>query len=85
MTRIRPEFGGVNVLRAAIQEAHSRGLRVTGHLCSITFTEAAALGIDALQHGFITNSDYVPGKQPDVCPAENMRIQADVDVDSPAG
>ena len=72
------------VLGAAIQEAHGRGLKVTGHLCSVTFTEAAELGIDALQHGFITNSDYVPGKQPDVCPPENMRIQSDVDVSSPA-
>ncbi len=70
------------VLRAVIEAAHARGLRVTGHLCSVTFTEAAALGIDALQHGFITNSEYVPGKQPDVCPPENMRVQADVDVGS---
>jgi imidazolonepropionase-like amidohydrolase len=70
-------------LRAGIEEAHARGLRVTGHLCSVTFTEAAALGIDLLQHGLITNSDYVPGKQPDVCPPENMKVQADVDVDSP--
>lgn len=73
-----------DVLGAAIQEAHARGLRVTGHLCSVTFTEAAALGIDALQHGLITNSDYVAGKRPDVCPPENMRAQADVDVSSPA-
>ena len=72
------------VLRAAIEEADARGLRVTGHLCSITFTEAAALGIDLLQHGFITNTDYLPGKQPDVCPPGNQRLQADVDVDSPA-
>jgi imidazolonepropionase-like amidohydrolase len=72
-----------DVLGAAIQEAHARGLRVTGHLCSVTFTEAAALGIDLLQHGFITNTDYVPGKQPDVCPPGNQRIQADVDVASP--
>ncbi len=72
------------VLRAGIDEAHARGLRVTGHLCSVTFSEAAALGIDALQHGFITNSDYVPDKRPDVCPPENMRVQADVDVASPA-
>lgn len=71
------------VLRAAIEEAHARGLRVSGHLCSVTFTEAAALGIDLLQHGFITNSDYVPDKEPDVCPPGNMRIQADVDVESP--
>ena len=72
------------ILGAAIQEAHQLGARVTGHLCSVTYTEAASLGIDLLQHGFITNSDYVPGKKPDVCPPENMRIQADVDVASPA-
>ena len=73
-----------DVLRAGIEEAHARGLKVTGHLCSVTFTEAAGMGIDLLQHGFITNSDYVAGKQPDVCPAGNMRVQADVDVNSPA-
>lgn len=72
------------LLRETIEEAHARGLRVTGHLCSVTFTEAAALGIDALQHGFITNSDYVPGKLPDECPADNMRAQADVDIASDA-
>src|SRR5262245_61851323 len=71
------------VLRAAIEEAHSRGLRVTGHLCSVTFSEAAALGIDLLQHGFITNTDGVPGKQPDVCPPGNQRVQADLDIDHP--
>ena len=72
------------VLRAGIAEAHARGLKVTAHLCSVTFTEAAGMGIDLLQHGFITNSDYVAGKQPDICPAGNMRAQADVDVNSPA-
>ena len=71
------------VLRAAIEEAHARSLRVTGHLCSVTFTEAAALGIDLLQHGFITNTDYIPGKEPDVCPPGNQKVQADVDVNSP--
>lgn len=72
------------MLAAVIAAAHARGARVTGHLCSVTFTEAAKLGIDALQHGFITNSEHVPGKQPDVCPPTNMRAQADVDVASPA-
>jgi hypothetical protein len=71
-----------DVLRAGIEEAHARGLRVTGHLCSVTFTEAAALGIDLLQHGFITNSDYLPGKQPDVCPAGNQVRQVEADVES---
>ena len=73
-----------DVLRAAIDEAHSRGLKVTGHLCSVTFTEAASLGIDLLQHGFITNSDYVADKRPDECPSGNMRVQTDVDEKSPA-
>ena len=71
-------------LRAGVEAAHVRGLRVTGHLCSVTFTEAAALGIDLLQHGLITNTDYVPGKQPDVCPPGNQRLQADLDVSSAA-
>ncbi|HSJ15797.1 MAG TPA: amidohydrolase family protein [Longimicrobiales bacterium] len=76
--------GPTAVVRAVVAAAHARGLRVTGHLCAVTFTEAAALGVDALQHGFITNSEYVPGKQPDLCPPENQRAQADVDPASPA-
>ena len=38
---------------AAIDEAHKRGLKITGHLCSVTYAEAADLGIDNLEHGFI--------------------------------
>jgi hypothetical protein len=72
------------VVRAVAQAAHARGLKLTAHLCSVTFTEGAALGVDLLQHGFITNSEYVPGKQPDVCPPGNQRAQADVDPASPA-
>jgi imidazolonepropionase-like amidohydrolase len=68
------------VLGAAIDEAHKRGIRFTGHLCSVTFREAAALGIDNLEHGLITNSDYVRNKRPDLCPPENMRSQVDVDI-----
>jgi imidazolonepropionase-like amidohydrolase len=76
--------GPSDVLRWTIEAAHARGLRVTGHLCAVTFAEAAEMGIDALQHGFITDSEHVPGKQPDVCPRGNQRAQADVDVASPA-
>ena len=32
-------------LSAAIKAAHARGIKVTGHLCSVGFTEAAELGI----------------------------------------
>jgi imidazolonepropionase-like amidohydrolase len=55
-------------LGAAIREAHRRGLKVTGHLCSVSFREAVALGIDNLEHGMLTASDFDPSKQPDVCP-----------------
>jgi enamidase len=56
-------------LAAAITEAHRRRLKVTGHLCSITFREAAAVGIDNLEHGLVVASDFVPGKRPDECPS----------------
>lgn len=56
-------------LGAAIEEAHKRGLKVTGHLCSVTYPEAALLGIDNLEHGFYVNTQLDPGKQPDICPA----------------
>ena len=59
-------------LAAAIRAAHARGLKVTGHLCSVSFQEAVALGIDNLEHGLFTNSDYVPNRTPDHC-APNMR------------
>ncbi len=55
-------------LRAAIEEAHKRGLKVTGHLCSIGFREAAEIGIDNLEHGLLVDSEFVPNKQPDQCP-----------------
>jgi imidazolonepropionase-like amidohydrolase len=56
-------------LGAAIRTAHARGLKVTGHLCSVTFREAADLGIDSLEHGISAATDFVPGKKPDECPA----------------
>jgi enamidase len=58
-------------LGAAIEEAHRRGLEVTGHLCSVTYAEAAELGIDNLEHGFFAATDFVEGKQPDVCPGQS--------------
>jgi len=59
-------------LKAAIDEAHKRGLKVTGHLCSVSFQEAVDLGIDNLEHGFLTNTDFDPEKKPDFCPANSL-------------
>jgi len=61
-------------LGAAIAEAHRRGFKLTGHLCSVTYREAASLGIDNLEHGFFVSTDFVPGKQPDVCPGQNTGL-----------
>jgi imidazolonepropionase-like amidohydrolase len=57
-------------LGAAVAEAHRHNLKITGHLCSVTFREAAALGIDNLEHGIVVASDFVRDKQPDVCPKD---------------
>ena len=73
-------------LGAAIQEAHKRGFKLTGHLCSVTFSEAADLGIDDLEHGLVVSTDFVPDKQPDVCPPQS-EVQASLvklDIAGPA-
>ena len=55
-------------LAAALAAAHAHGLKLTGHLCSIGFREAAAMGIDNLEHGIAVDTEFMSGKQPDVCP-----------------
>jgi enamidase len=62
-------------LGAAIEEAHKRGLKITGHLCSVTYGEAADLGIDNLEHGFLAATDFVEKKAPDVCPGQGAGQQ----------
>jgi imidazolonepropionase-like amidohydrolase len=58
-------------LKAAVDEAHSLGLKVTGHLCAVTYREAAEIGIDNLEHGFFVNTEHDPGKAPDTCSASD--------------
>jgi len=73
------------VFDAAIDQAHKRGIHVTGHLCSITFHEAAASGIDSLEHGIAVASDFVKDKQPGKCPPipTYLKAIAAVDPDGP--
>jgi len=54
-------------LAAAIAEVHKLGLKITAHLCAVTYSEAAELGIDDLEHGFFVNTEYDPGKRTDQC------------------
>lgn len=68
-------------LAAAVAEAHKRGIKVTGHLCSIGFKEAAALGIDDLEHGLMVDTEFDPGKTPDVCPSQQLTAKTLVGID----
>jgi Amidohydrolase family len=57
-------------LGVAIQQAHAHRLKLTGHLCSVTWPEAVALGIDDLEHGPVfADTEFVADKKPDICPA----------------
>jgi imidazolonepropionase-like amidohydrolase len=73
-------------LGAAIAGAHKRGLKLTGHLCSVTWPEAIAAGVDDLEHGPVfTDTEFVPDKASDVCPPPKAGTQSwrNLDVDSP--
>jgi imidazolonepropionase-like amidohydrolase len=59
-------------LKALIDAAHARGLRVTGHLCAVGFRDAAAMGIDNLEHGLFVDSEFFRAKEPDVCPDQGQ-------------
>jgi imidazolonepropionase-like amidohydrolase len=71
-------------LKAAIEHAHAKGIKVTGHLCAVGFREAAALGIDDLEHGIVVDTEFFPGKKPGICPlsgpeddmAKNLDIES---------
>jgi imidazolonepropionase-like amidohydrolase len=70
-------------LSAAVKAAHAHGLKVTGHLCSIGFREAAALGIDDLEHGLVVDTEFFSAKKPGVCPgaaAADAEMAAKLDV-----
>lgn len=73
-------------LAAAIRQVHAvPGDTITGHLCSIGFKEAAALGIDDLEHGLEVDTEFDPGKRPDVCPpgALTGKTLAAINVEGP--
>jgi hypothetical protein len=68
-------------LGVAIQQAHAHKLKLTGHLCSVTWPEAVALGIDDLEHGPVfADTEFVANKKPDLCPAGGSSSWAKLDV-----
>ncbi|TXD53071.1 MULTISPECIES: amidohydrolase family protein [unclassified Polaribacter] len=54
-------------LREIIKFSHAKNIKVTGHLCSITYREAAELGIDNLEHSFMASTDFVGNKKENEC------------------
>jgi imidazolonepropionase-like amidohydrolase len=76
-------------LQAAVTEAHARGLKITGHLCTIGFRQATDLGIDNLEHGLLVDTEFYSKKQPDTCPGRRATLDwmaeynNQLDVESP--
>ena len=68
-------------LAKVIQMAHAKSHKVTAHLCSVTYREAANLGIDNLEHGFVVMTDFVKNKQKDKCPNRNDVTQSLLELD----
>lgn len=73
---------GYDEMAAAVDEAHKLGIKVTGHICSISFREAVEMGFDNIEHGLFTNSDYHPDKQRSECPSDYRNYAMSID---PAG
>jgi hypothetical protein len=59
-------------------------LKITGHLCAVGFREAAALGIDNLEHGIVVDTEFLPTKKPGICPAKDAAedFAKNVDIES---
>jgi imidazolonepropionase-like amidohydrolase len=58
-------------LAVVIHAAHNRGLRVTGHICAVGFSEAAQTGIDNLEHGLAVDTEFFSRKKMDECPTRS--------------
>lgn len=54
-------------LKVIIDEVHKNKGKVRGHLCSITFEEATELGIDGIEHGLNSTSDFRTNKEYGIC------------------
>src|SRR4029077_5676292 len=63
-------------LKAVVETAHKHGIKVTGHLCSIGFREAADIGLEDVEHGVTVDTKFHPEKKPVVCPNQNRAAAA---------
>lgn len=66
-------------LKVIVDQVHKRGGKVTGHFCATTYEEAAKIGVDAVEHGFIHSFDHSEGKEEGVCSGRrNFRTELDI-------
>lgn len=71
-------------LGVAIEAAHAHKLKLTGHLCSVTWPEAIALGIDDFEHGPVfADTEFAADKKSDVCPRGGDMAWLRLDVNGP--
>lgn len=63
-------------LKAAIDAAHKRKLKITAHLDAVTYQEAAIMGINNLEHGFLASTDFVFNKKENERPAASTAIKS---------
>tara|TARA_R110000868_G_scaffold1389_10_gene10749 strand:+ start:8267 stop:9727 length:1461 start_codon:yes stop_codon:yes gene_type:complete len=70
-------------LKAAIDAVHKRHLKITAHLCAVTYREAAELGIDNLEHGFLASTDFSPNKKENECNVDSEIDIAQIDIVDP--
>jgi imidazolonepropionase-like amidohydrolase len=74
----------VQDLLATVRVAHQRGLKVTGHIGTITYREAADAGIDDLEHGFMVAADFDhQRKDHEYNEPREFRALMNLDVNSP--
>jgi imidazolonepropionase-like amidohydrolase len=71
-------------MAAVVKEAHKRHLKVTGHIGAVSYHEAAEIGIDDLEHGFMACSDFDSTKVEDkIVDNEERQSLIKLDVNSP--
>jgi hypothetical protein len=69
-------------LKTIIEVAHKNKAKVRGHLCSVTFEEASKLGIDGIEHGLNSSSDFRKNKDYGECNGGRGYMD-DLIIDSP--
>ena len=63
-------------LNVAIEEARRAGLKVASHLCVVSVREAVNAGVDGIEHGLSSYSDFLETPPKGECPNSVDRLDA---------